>query len=218
MPASVRRVISRDTKIKLKSAYHELVLSHNTIYDDVYFDDIERTAASSAPVMAETIVDYFRPTTVLDVGCGSGALLSELSRRGVRGMGLEYSEAALAYCRRRNLHVLKFDLESGNSLHLKGSFDLVITLEVAEHLPAQVADRYVSLLCSHADNIIFSAAPPGQGGKNHINEQPASYWIRKFSERGFVLTAKETEHIKTEWKSMNVSDWYHENLIVFGKA
>ncbi len=44
-----------------------------------------------------------RPNTVLDVGCGDGALLDELSRRGFGGTltGLELSAAAVAIARAR---------------------------------------------------------------------------------------------------------------------
>jgi hypothetical protein len=61
-------------------------------------------------------------------------------------------------------------------------------MEVAEHLPARTADRYVKLLSSLSSILVFTAAPPGQGGRtatDHINEQPPWYWMTKYKQLGF---------------------------------
>jgi 2-polyprenyl-3-methyl-5-hydroxy-6-metoxy-1,4-benzoquinol methylase len=56
-------------------------------------------------------------------------------------------------------------------LDLGRAFDLVISLEVAEHLPESAADAFIDSLVRHGDVILFSAAIPFQGGHRHINEQ-----------------------------------------------
>lgn len=66
----------------------------------------------SAATLAATIVGDLKPSTVVDVGCGTGALLAALRERGCRVCGLEYGEAALARCRARRLDVEKCDLEN----------------------------------------------------------------------------------------------------------
>lgn len=86
--------------------------SHDDLYDRGYFDYIESTAASSAPAIVESLARDIAPKTVLDVGCGTGAILHECMRRGIRGRGLEYSEAAIAYCHERGIDVERFDLET----------------------------------------------------------------------------------------------------------
>jgi SAM-dependent methyltransferase len=87
------------------------LLGHDRVYDaDYYARTVEGPAARSAPTMAATIVEELRPASVIDVGCGTGALLSELRRRGCDVEGLEHSRAGLAYCRGRALSVRKFDL------------------------------------------------------------------------------------------------------------
>jgi hypothetical protein len=50
-------------------------------------------------------------------------------------------------------------------------FDLALCLEVAEHLPAAAGDSLVRRLASVGARILFSAAIPGQGGRNHVNEK-----------------------------------------------
>ena len=64
-------------------------------------------------------------------------------------------------------------------------FDLVQSLEVAEHLPAAKAEQFVDMLTTHGHCVMFSAAVPGQGAENHVNEQPAEYWRAIFGERGY---------------------------------
>jgi SAM-dependent methyltransferase len=160
----------------------------NLLYDPDYYDcDVENPAIRSVETMSESIYDGFKPKSIIDVGCGTGALLDALRKRGCEVCGLEYAEAALRLCRAQHLPVLKFNLERDVFTDQR-VFDVAISMEVAEHLPARVADRYIRLLTRLSSVIVFTAAPPGQGGRvgtDHVNEQPPSYWIAKFHQRGF---------------------------------
>lgn len=77
-----------------------------------------------------------RPASTLEVGCGDGALLSELHRRGFGGWlaGTEISEAAVAIARGRG----EIDaLAIYDGLHLAdadGAYDLGILCHVLEHV------------------------------------------------------------------------------------
>jgi hypothetical protein len=52
---------------------------------------------------------------------------------------------------------------------------MVTSFEVAEHIPERLEDRYVDMLCLLGNLIVISAATPGQGGMDHVNEQPHAY-------------------------------------------
>jgi SAM-dependent methyltransferase len=209
VPASIR---ASHAVARLKSR----LLAHDAIYDtEFYQDSVERPALRSAARMAATIVSDLDVANVIDVGCGTGALLEALRDRGCRVSGLEYSEAALRCCRARDLDVAKFDLERDVYSHER-SFDAAISMEVAEHLPISAADRYVDLLTRLSGIVIFTAAAPGQGGKDHVNEQPPSYWIRKFVERNFEHGHEQSQRWRESWKAAgDVESWYHENLMIF---
>lgn len=193
--------------------------SHDAIYDGEYYDTIvEGPAVRSAGAIADSIVSEFRPKRVIDVGCGTGALLEALREKGCEVSGLEYSEAGLAYCRRRGLDVRKFNLEV-DTLESDRTFDVAVSMEVAEHLPERIASRYVALLANLSDVIVFTAAPPGQGGADHVNEQPPDYWITRFRQHDFELAQEQVRRWRERWKSAgNVESWYYQNLMIFRRT
>jgi 2-polyprenyl-3-methyl-5-hydroxy-6-metoxy-1,4-benzoquinol methylase len=194
------------------------LLGHNAIYDAEYYRMIEALAVRSADVMAESIVQEFRPQTVVDVGCGTGALLEALKKRGcAQVFGLEYSDAALMYCRERGLEVQQFDLERDQFCHDR-TFDVAISMEVAEHLPARMADTYIDLIQQLSDRIVFTAATPGQGGEDHVNEQPHAYWIAKLQARGFAYEAERSARWQREWETRQIAACYAKNVMLFRRT
>jgi SAM-dependent methyltransferase len=184
----------------------------------MYFkSEVEGAAVGSAPAMARTIVEHFHPHSVVDIGCGTGALLVAFRDLGCSVSGLEYAEAGLRYCRERNLEVRKFDIER-QVLKKAARSDLAVSFEVAEHLAEKRADRFVDLLCSLAPVVVCSAAKPGQGGLDHVNCQPQSYWIEKFERRGYRFDCVAADVLRVEWRAQGVTFWYYENVMVFRRA
>ncbi len=192
-----------------------MLRSHNAIYSQGYYaQDVEGAAAKSAATMAGAIFERFHPRAVIDVGCGTGALLEAFRDLGCDVRGLEYSDAGLTYCRRRDLCVEKFNIEN-DRIATGEQYDLAVSFEVAEHLPSWTADKYVDLLCGLAPLVVMSAATPGQGGHGHINEQPHSYWIEKFRERSYLVDEIASGHLSSHWNASGVASWYCDNVMVF---
>ena len=66
-------------------------------------------------------------STVLDLACGDGELLSRLIRdKGVRGSGVDVSQEAVEACVRKGLSVFHGDLDAGLADFAAGSHDVVI--------------------------------------------------------------------------------------------
>jgi methionine biosynthesis protein MetW len=63
---------------------------------------------------------------VLDLGCGNGALLHHLQKRGVTGYGLEIDNSRFAECIEAGVNVIQSDLDEGLSQFADQSFDYVI--------------------------------------------------------------------------------------------
>lgn len=203
------------TVMSLKRTYLKPI-TLNLLYDlEYYRREVEAGAARSAPAIAGSIIEDLKPGSAIDVGCGTGALLAALQERGCRVFGLEYADSGLAYCRRRGLDVRKYDIERQAPPDHR-TFDVAISMEVAEHLPESSADRFVGLLCGYSDRIVFTAAQPGQGGTDHINEQPRSYWVAKFHARGFEPDDEMAARWRRDWEATGqVETFYGQNLMIF---
>ena len=189
---------------------------HDELYDKAFFQDgVEPVMSKSAGIMARSILDELHPGFVVDVGCGTGGLLLALKQLGVQGVGFEYAMAAIEIVRSKGLRVIKLDLEQPIEQLEIHRGDLGISTEVAEHLPERFADTFVDYLCRTSDTVLLTAAIPGQGGHDHVNEQPNEYWIEKFLARGFLYDGQTTRRMRREWKDANVAWFYHLNLMIF---
>lgn len=100
----------------------------------------------------------------------------------------------------------QIEIESGAK-----KFDLAESLEVAEHLHKEYARNFVSLLTSLSDIVLFYAAIPFQGGTNHFNEQPPSYWAKYFKEFDFVCF----DFRNKVWENKKIACYYRQNVLLF---
>ena len=72
---------------------------------------------------------------VLDLGCGTGALLAYLQEhKGCSGYGVELDDANLLACMQRGVNAIQLNLEEGLSIFEDQSFDVVLQLESLQHL------------------------------------------------------------------------------------
>ncbi len=72
---------------------------------------------------------------VLDLGCGSGALLHQLvSQKACSGYGIELDDQNLLACFERGVNVLQLDLEKGLSMFDDHSFDVVLQLQTLQQV------------------------------------------------------------------------------------
>jgi 2-polyprenyl-3-methyl-5-hydroxy-6-metoxy-1,4-benzoquinol methylase len=125
----------------------------------------------------------YNPQSVLDLGCNVGAWLLSFERVGVKDViGIDGDNM------KESLVMLNHDFiahDLTRALDLNRKFDLVLCLEVAEHIDEKHADTLIDNAIRHSDLIFWSAATKGQGGYKHVNEQPHEYWINKFAAKGY---------------------------------
>lgn len=166
---------------------------------------------------AQEIVPYLigllNPNSVVDVGCGIGTWLKVFLDHKIEdclGIDGEYIDKNLLTIKDR--FFISYDLEKYYSCNRK--FDLVISLEVAEHLKEDSADNFINTLTDLSDVVVFSAAIPNQGGQNHLNEQEPQYWTTKFEEKGFTCFDVLRPIF---WNNDKVDCWYKQNIFLFTK-
>jgi SAM-dependent methyltransferase len=180
-------------------------------YDSKFFATADRSAAYSADAIIELLVQSLSVKTVLDLGCGRGLWLSKWLAHGIE----EVVGADGPYVDADRLHIPRpafVSCDLSMPLALGRQFDLVQSLEVAEHLDSQVADEFVDNLVRHGRLILFSAAVPGQGGERHVNEQPLDYWRSRFLARGYEAFDFVRPQIR---KNRRISYWYRNNVLLY---
>lgn len=184
-------------------------------------------------VVGEALDRIYCPHTAIDVGCGPGLLLRALRERGIDAVGLEGSSHCIAYAEAHTgmaAHIRKADLRLLDAADVEdGPFDLVVCTEVAEHIPEEHAGHLVALLCELAAAgtresfvgsasrgwVVFTAAPPGQGGHDHVNERSMGYWIELFLAEGFGLNPEATRITASAIGGLQRQAHLARNLAVF---
>ncbi len=179
--------------------YEHIAEIHNT-----------KDAEAFIPILSS----YIQPKSVLDIGCGTGTWLKVFQDKGIKDVvGVDGSNVEKKLLAIPLDHFIEHNLIK--PLDLKRKFDLVVCLEVAEHLPIEYSDNIIDTLTVHSDNILFSAALPMQGGQNHLNEQPFEYWVEKFNSRGYIVRDIFRDLI---WNNIDIGWWYRQNIFLVSKT
>lgn len=130
---------------EIERLYEERVLTQE-FYGRRYRGGLRSFRGSAADAVAEAVATTFAPRTALDVGCGLGQVVAALRRRGVDAAGCDYSEAFVAAAPRRvRPHLSRQDATRLDAFG-DDRFDLVLCMEVLEHLPVAEIHRCVEEL------------------------------------------------------------------------
>ncbi len=179
-----------------------------------YGDDFYAGQVADSERSAREYVGYLltllEPRSVADFGCGRGAWLKVFAEKGV-GQVIGYdgpwnSQDKMIDPR---IQFRPIDLQrpfAGERV------DLAMSLEVAEHLAPEAAATFIDSLVAASDCVMFAAAFSQQGGTNHINEQPHSYWGRKFADAGYDAFDAFRPRF---WDNGSVCFWYRQNTFLY---
>lgn len=138
-------------------------------------------------MIADRIVKDIHPQTVLDAGCAMGYLVAALRDRGVEAYGIDISEYAVSKVREDVRPFCRVgSLTEEFPADLPQRYDLIVTIEVLEHLYAEDGKKAIANLCRHSDTVLFSSTPDDFTERTHVNVQQREYWARLFFEQGFT--------------------------------
>ena len=176
-----------------------------------------RVFAGAAPISSKAasavvplVMSAISPRSVVDVGCGLGMWARAFADRGVDVLGVDAHSVP-----RERLLISQQAFEPidlSKDFELGRRFDLVVSLEVAEHLPAASAETFVRSLVKLGDVILFSAAIPYQRGPGHVNEQWPEYWARVFHRHGYRTVDYMRKRI---WNEPDVPPYYKQNMLFY---
>lgn len=180
-------------------------------YDDLFFDYVDSGAIRSAKIFTKLLQPEIQANSLLDAGCGRGGWTSCWKSAGmatVLGIDGDYVDRSRMYIGPHEFQVVDLN----QPFRLGSRFDLVQSLEVAEHLLPEASHWFVESLVAHGDVILFSAAVPGQGGTRHINERPIQFWRSLFALHGY----RSYDFVRPLTRTnAEVEPWYRYNSILY---
>ena len=148
-------------------------------------------------------------STVVDFGCGNADYAKHLHNKGFK---------CEAYDGNPNTPEMTDGLgkvlDLSKEFNLGKTFDYVISLEVAEHIPKEFEDVYINNLIKHTDSyLIMSWALDGQGGDGHVNEQNEDYVLNLFDKLGMTYHQDISQILRDVAKL----GWFKKTIYVFTK-
>jgi hypothetical protein len=176
-------------------------------YGADFYKGLIEGSLRSARVFVQLLMSVVSVESVVDLGCGRGAWLKAFKERGVRrlvGIDGHWNDQSNMIA----------DLNAPITSLENERFDLAMSLEVAEHLEERSAASFVGSLTALSDLVMFSAAYSRQGGSNHVNEQPHTYWARKFLSHGF---APYDLFRPAVWGNGEIDFWYQQNTFLYAR-
>jgi hypothetical protein len=157
---------------------------------------VDKYHASEVDI-ARRLYDAWQPDSVLDIGCAIGSYLEGFRQCGVAAHDLcgwePYADYARPYAPLSIAHRIKRK-DAGVKHWPYRRFDLVMSIEVAEHIRPEGSYAFAENLTAHAgDTILLTAAPPKQPGKGHINCMPHDFWIEAIGCLGWRYDDSKTK-------------------------
>ncbi len=185
-----------------------------TPYSNDYYASFQDASLRSARVVAPIVLDLYRPSSVVDVGCGQGNWLSAFCDAGITDvMGLDGD-----YVDRQKLRFPEDRFRSAELAtppKVDRRFDLAVSVEVAEHLPPSSSERFSDFMASLAPVLLFSAAIPGQHGTAHTNPRWHKYWRDAYAARGYEAFDLVRPRV---WQDERVAIYYRQNLYLYAQT
>ena len=146
--------------------------------------------------IADRIVSTVTPGTVLDAGCAMGFLVEALRNREIEAFGVDISSYAIGQVYET---VRPFCRVASVLDPFPQRYDLIVCIEVLEHLEKDESEKAVVNLCAHTDDIIFSSSPDDHNESTHFNVQPPEYWAALFAQQGFYRDLDYDAGYITSW-------------------
>jgi len=146
--------------------------------------------------IANSIKDEINPVTVLDAGCAYGFLVEKLRELGVQAFGCDISEYAIS---QTHQSIKPYCWVSSLVQPIKQKYDLIVSIEVLEHIDKEDSEKALIILCNASDDILFSSAPFDYKESTHVNVNNTDYWSEQFAKQSFYRDVNFDASFITPW-------------------
>jgi len=162
--------------------------------DDRYYLRRKTMFNTNEIELAKAIYTLWKPRHVFDLGCGIGSHLYGFHECGCKIMGCDYGWNIASNYMDDNVKKSTFMHDASKPLTINEKFDLVTSIEVAEHISHDGSMQFCENMINLANGRIFlTAAQPGQPGNGHINCQKKQFWIDCMAVYGAKFSDYETK-------------------------
>lgn len=158
------------------------------------------------------LLSFTQVKTIADFGCGPGWYTALLRNNGYavegydgnpnveKGSALLFDDDFYCQC-----------VDFTEDLEAEKTFDLVMSLEVGEHIPFENEDIFIMNIVRNARNyVLLSWAVEGQAGSGHVNCHSNKYIISKMKDLGFGFNSPVSSYLR---KCATL--WWFKNTILF---
>ncbi len=195
--------------------------SHEPDYGREFFDQYgvgNPAYRNACRAVGKELYRRFLPDRVIDWGCGAALHAGALADCGAQVTAVDRCPADPDQ-REPGVRIVHADLRSKERPPgIPATCDLSICIDVLEHIDECFAQRALEHIVHGAGVVILSCAPKGQGGHQHVNEQPRRYWIAKMEKLGWFYDRGATgaleDQLRTQRDEMPWS-WMYHNLCVY---
>lgn len=146
--------------------------------------------------VAEKIKIEINPSTVLDAGCAFGFLVEKLREQGIQAFGSDISEYAIS---QTHESIKPFCWVGSLVEPIEQKYDLIVSIEVLEHIDKKNSEKALINLCNATDDILFSSTPFDYKESTHVNVNNPDYWSEQFAKQGFFRDVNFDASFITPW-------------------
>lgn len=161
-------------------------------------------------------------TSILDVGCGqNSSIRSEI--KSIYSEGIEIDKKSVIISKRNKLHN-KYkvgDITKLDVYYKPKSFDVVVAMDVIEHLTKKQAFLFMSSMERIAKKKVIILTPNGFCKQGHYDNNPYqdhhSGWSTKdFKKRGYVVHGLRSFYwLRGEFATIKYKPWFFWGLVAF---
>ena len=174
------------------------------------FNHMQAEEKPFANRLAAWVKQELNPSSLLDIGCGPGHFVDSFRDCGIDAKGIDVDDRV--HGKEHLTYQSLFDITNESA-------DVVVCMEVAEHIEQALEDEVVAKVVSTVGKtLIWTAAAIGQGGIGHINCKNKNAWAEKLTSAGLVRNVEKEQQLITDMKKGIHMGWFTNNLLYFEKV